>query len=235
MEKGITMFVGCDVGDKFTDVCVLDQGGAVVEQARVRTTRRSLERQLEGFGRARVVLEVGTHSRWISAALSEAGHEAIVANPRQVRLIWNRPRKTDQSDALLLARLGRVDVALLAPVRHRIRQAHVDLACLRARDQMVGARTKLVNYVRGALKPFGVRVEGCSADTFADAAAEVVPPELISALAPMLDVIRTLSVQIAAHDKQVEQLATVVYPESKRCTQIFGVGALTALAFMLTL
>ncbi len=235
MGEPITVFVGCDIGDKFTDVCVLDQDGAVVEQARVRTTRRSLERHLEGFGRARVVLEVGMHSRWVAAALGEAGHEVIVANPRQVRLIWNRPRKTDQSDALLLARLGRVDVALLAPVRHRSREAHSDLAGLRARDQLVGARTKLVNHIRGALKPFGVRVEACSTDRFAEAAQEVVPPELMSALGPMLDVIRVLNVQIAAHDKQIEQLATVVYPESKRCTQIFGVGALTALAFMLTL
>ncbi len=136
MGEPITVFVGCDIGDKFTDVCVLDQDGAVVEQARVRAARRSLERHLEGFGRARVVLEVGMHSRWVAAALGEAGHEVIVANPRQVRLIWNRPRKTDQSDALLLARLGRVDVALLAPVRHRSREAHSDLAGLRARDQL---------------------------------------------------------------------------------------------------
>jgi transposase len=181
------------------------------------------------------VLEVGTHSRWVAAALTEAGHEVIVANPRQVRLIWKRPRKTDRSDALLLARLGRVDVALLAPVRHRSREAHIDLACLRARDQLVGARTKLVNHVRGALKPFGLRVANCSSSAFPDAANEALPPELVPALGPMLDVVRLLNVQIAAHDKQIEQLATTVYPESKRCSQIFGIGDLTALAFMLTL
>jgi transposase len=235
MGESITVFVGCDVGDKFTDVCILDQHGAVVQNTRVRTTRRSLERHLAGLGRARVVLEVGTHSRWIAAALAEAGHEVVVANARQVQLIWKRPRKTDQSDARLLARMGRVDVALLSPVHHRSYEAHADLACLRARDQLVGARTKLVNHVRGALKPFGLRVQDCSTQAFADAAQELLPAELFAALGPMLEVIRLLNAQIAAHDKQIEQLATAVYPESKRCTQIFGVGNLTALAFMLTL
>jgi len=237
MAEPITVFVGLDVGDKFTDVCVLDQGGAVVEGTRVHTTRRSLVRHLEEYDRARVVLEVGTHSRWVAAALVEAGHEVVVANPRQVQLLWKRPRKTDRSDALLLARLGRADVGLLSPVRHRSRQAHVDLACLRARDQLVSARTKLVNHVRGALKAFGVRVEGgnCASGTFADAAQEVMPSDLVPALGPMLDIIRALNAQIAAHDRQIEHLAYTVYPETRRCTQIFGVGELTALAFMLTL
>ena len=236
MGERITVFVGLDVGDKFTDFCVLDDVGAVVETGRFRTIRKSYESHLRSLGRARVVLEVGTHSRWISSVLSEGGHEVVVANPRQVQLIWKRPKKTDKTDALLLARLGRMDVELLAPIRHRRREAHVDLACLRARDTLVGARTKLINHVRGALKPFGVRVEdSSSANTFPDAAQGVLPPELLPALGPMLETLRLMNSQIAAHDKQIEQLARHVYPESKRCSQVFGVGDLTALAFQLTL
>ncbi len=161
--------------------------------------------------------------------------QAVACSKRALEAQGERPWKSDQSDALLLARLGRVDVALLSPVHHRSHQAHADLACLRARDQLVSARTKLVNHVRGALKPFGLRVQDCSTVAFADGAQEVLPPELVPALDPMLEVIRLLNVQIAAHDKQVEQLASTAYPQSRRCTQIFGVGDLTALAFMLTL
>jgi hypothetical protein len=61
----------------------------------------------------------------------------IVANARQVQLIYKRKSKTDRSDALLLARLGRFDATLLAPVRHRSRSAQLDLACLRSRDMLV--------------------------------------------------------------------------------------------------
>lgn len=236
MGERTTVFVGLDVGDRFTDLCVLDEAGAIVETGRIRTMRRSFESHLQQYGRARVVLEVGTHSRWISTVLTEAGHEVVVANPRQVQLIWRRPKKTDKTDALLLARLGRMDLELLAPVRHRSREAHVDLACLHARDVLVSARTKLINHVRGALKPFGVRVEGSgSADAFPEAAQAVLPAELLPALGPMLETLRLLNTQIAAHDKQIKHLASTVYPETQRCSQVYGVGDLSALAFQLTI
>ena len=35
MEKRITAYVGLDVGDKFTEMCVLDDKGAVVDQDRI--------------------------------------------------------------------------------------------------------------------------------------------------------------------------------------------------------
>jgi transposase len=235
MSEPNTVFVGCDLGDKFTEVCILDPTGAVVENARIRTTKKSIVGCLKRFGRARVVLEVGMHSRWVAAALTEAGHEVVVANPRQVRLIWKRPRKTDRSDALMLAKLGRVDVALLAPVRHRSHAAQVDLASLRARDILVRVRTKLVTHVQGSLKAFGVRVESCHPPAFPEKAEEALPPELLPVFGAALDVIRVLNGHIAAADKQVEQLATTLYPQSSRCTQVTGIGALTALAYMLTM
>jgi transposase len=235
MDNRITVFVGCDVSDKFTEICVLDDHGAVVAQDRVRTTRASLEKRLSGLGRARVVLEVGMHSRWIAELIQGVGHEAIVANPRQVRLIWKRRTKTDRSDALVLARLGRLDVHLLAPVQHRSHGAQVDLACARARDVLVRERTQLINHIRGVLKAFGHRVRDCSSVAFVDAAESVVPTELLPALGPLLAVMRVLNEQIASQDKQIEQLVTVVHPSTARLTQVPGVGSITALAYYLTL
>lgn len=155
-------FVGCDVGDKFSELCVLDRTGAVVEAKRVRTTKPALVHAISKHPRARVVIEAGTHSRWIEEALAASGHDVVVANPRQVQLIWKRKKKTDRSDANLLARLARVDVGLLAPVHQRSRAAQVDLAVLRSRDLLVSVRTRLVNHVRGLLKQFGLRVPSCS-------------------------------------------------------------------------
>jgi transposase len=54
-------------------------------------------------------------------------------------------------------------------------------------------------------------------------------------MAPLLDVIKTLSTQIAAYDRGIEDLADTEYKESQALRQIDGVGALTALAYMLTL
>jgi len=42
------------------------------------------------------VLEVGTHSPWVSRYLVDLGHEVIVANPRRVRLITDSTRKDDR-------------------------------------------------------------------------------------------------------------------------------------------
>jgi transposase len=235
MEKTITAFVGWDVSDKFTEVCVLDGAGAVVEQSRVRTTKASLAGQLQRLAHARVVLEVGPHSRWIAELVQQAGHEAVVANARKVRLIWQSRRKTDRSDAMVLARLGRLDISLLAPIQHRTQGAQVDLSCLRSRDALVRARTLLVNHVRGVLKPFGVRVAGCKSSRFADSAAEVMPAELTPALEPVLAALRSLSEQVAVQDRQVEHLATTVHPVTARLTQVPGVGSVTALAYVLSL
>ena len=116
MAEPTTVTMGWDVGDKFTDVCALGPDGAILEQPRVYTTKHSLEKQLTRHPGALVVLEVGVHSRWISDLVRRAGHPVIVANARQVQLIYKRKSKTDRSDALLLARLGRFDPTLLAPI-----------------------------------------------------------------------------------------------------------------------
>ena len=220
--------MGWDVGDKFTDVCVGRPDGAIVDQQRVHTTKHSLEKQLTRYPGALVVLEVGVHSRWISDLVSCAGHAVIVANARQVQLIYKRKSKTDRSDALLLARLGRFDPALLAPVHHRTRSAQLDLACLRARDVLVSARTDLINHVRGILKPFGVRVPDCGSGAFVRHAEKVLPPELTPALAPVLACLRALEAELLRYEKQVEHLATVSYPETTRVSQVSGVGPITA-------
>jgi transposase len=76
-----------------------------------------------------MVIEAGAHSPWVSRLLESIGHSVVVANARKVRLIYESDRKNDRLDARMLARLGRVDVELLAPVRHRGAQAQIELQC----------------------------------------------------------------------------------------------------------
>jgi transposase len=175
------------------------------------------------------------HSRWISDLVRNRGHEVIVANARQVQLIYRRRSKTDRSDALLLARLGRFDRALLAPVHHRSRSAQLDLVCLRSRDLLVSARTDLINHVRGVVKPFGLRVPDCGSGAFLRHAEQIIPEDLVPALEPILNCLRVVNDEIARFEKQVQHLATVSYPECARLSQVGGVGAVTSLAYVLTI
>src|SRR6266545_5368225 len=134
MQDRNAAFVGCDIGDRYSELCVVDRSGAVIETRQVRTTKPALVHAIQKHRPARVVIEAGTHSRWVEEVLVAAGHEVVVANPRQIQLIWKRKTKTDRSDANLLARLARIDVEMLAPVHQRGRKAQVDLAVLRSRD-----------------------------------------------------------------------------------------------------
>jgi transposase len=78
---------------------------------------------------------------------------------------WRRdenPNKDDRVDALYLARLARLEPALLSPVQHRAANTQEDLALLRSRDALVSARTELINHVRGLVKSVGGRLPTCS-------------------------------------------------------------------------
>ena len=75
----------------------------------------------------------------------------------------------------------------------------------------------------------------CSAPAFGAKSGLHVPEVLQPALAPVVAVIAQLTAQIRAYDRLVEQLASERYPETAQLRQVTGVGALTALSFVLTL
>ncbi len=45
------------------------------------------------FPKARIAMEVGSHSPWISRLLDKLGCEVIVANSRKLRAIYQNERK----------------------------------------------------------------------------------------------------------------------------------------------
>ena len=234
MDVSPILTTGLDVSDRFSTFCMLAVEGEVEEQGRVRTTARALRAHFEGPKR-RVVLEAGTHSPWISRLLDELGHEVIVANARMVALIHKNPRKRDPVDAENLARLGRVDPKLLAPIQHRSEEAQVHLGVIRTREAVVRARTALVNRVRGAVKSLGGRIPKCSTESFPKKALEHLPDPLRPALEPMLDTISHLSKQIRFFDRELEALCEERYPETALLRQVKGVGPKIALTYRLVL
>ena len=54
--------VGLDLGDRYSQFCLVDQSGTVVEEGRLRTTPDALQRYFTGRPPMRIVIEVGTHS-----------------------------------------------------------------------------------------------------------------------------------------------------------------------------
>lgn len=227
--------IGVDLGDRFSRICVLDGEAEVIEEARLRTTRDAFERWFSGRPRARIALEVGGHSPWVSRLLKGLGHEVIVANAARVPTIYRGPRKNDRLDAEALARLARSDPKLLWGIEHRSEEAQAHLAKLRSREMLVRTRARLINHVRGMVKSMGGRVRPCSAASFHKAASEGVPVALAEGLWPILEMLKGVTREIRAYDREIEQIAAKHYPETRRLTQVAGVGTLTALCYVLVL
>ena len=226
--------IGIDLGDRWSRYCILGGDGQIVEEDRIPTSTGALERAFKKMPATRVVVEAGTHSPWVSRLLEKLGHEVVVANARKVRLIYESDSKNDRLDARMLARLGRVDVNLLAPIRHRGAETQADLAVIRGRDCLVAARTQLINAVRGMVKSVGGRLPKSTTAAFAGKVSSLIPSELKVALEPLLSSIAALTEQIAKADEQIAQLAEAKYPETKLLRQVKGVGPLIALTYVLT-
>lgn len=167
--------------------------------------------------------------------MSACGHQAIVANPRRVRLIAANDSKSDTVDAELLARLGRIDPSLLKPIVHRGEQAQRDRILIQARDGFVKARTQLVNQARGFAKSLGTKLPSCSTPTFTKKVRVAVGEDLFPGLSTILTMIDQLTEQIRGMDREIERLCREQYPETERLREVPGVGALTALCFVLTI
>jgi transposase len=232
MDNAITQTIGCDLGDKWSTIFVLEADGTTGGRARVRTTPDAVG-QYFSRSAAHVVIEVGAHSRWVCSQLRALGHRVTVANPRRVQLISASNSKSDKADCELLARLGRVDVGLLAPIEHRGREAHADLEQLKARDTLVRARTSLVTHIRAVVKAFGGRLPKTTSEAFAKKTREQVPTDLEPAVQPLYQAIEAIDEQIKALDRAIERTAKR-HPDVEILSQPHGVGTLTALAFLLT-
>lgn len=232
-EQG-RLTIGLDLGDRNTHYCVLDEKGEALIQSKLVTTKTGLNSLLEQLPPTRVVLEVGTHSPWASRHVAGMGHEVIVANPRKVALINQSRRKNDKLDAEKLARLGRVDPKLLAPIQHREEDVQRDLMEIRIRQVLVESRTKMVNSARGQIKSLGYRLGSCDCDQVGVELAAELPEAERKAVEPLLEAVADLTQRIKAAEERIHRVAQR-YPEIELLTVIYGVGELTALAYVLTI
>ena len=233
IETNGKVTVGADLGDKYSYLYMLDSAGECIEESRVKTTIEALIDRFSAMPPARVALETGTHSPWVSRLIASCGHEVIVANSRELRLIYKNPKKTDRIDAENLARTARLDPKLLHPVKHRTAEIQNDLSILRARACLVVSRTKLINHIRGAVKSIGGRLPSCYSSCFHKKAPESIPEVLQPVLQPILEVIEKLTDRIHQYDKTIDKVLGAKYPVTETLKQVPGVGPLTALAFVL--
>ena len=63
VSKALT--VGVDLGDKRSQVCVLDAEGRILDEGTIATSKAGIEHRFKAMPASRVVLETGTHANWV--------------------------------------------------------------------------------------------------------------------------------------------------------------------------
>src|SRR4029453_10089892 len=89
-----------DLHARYSQIRIVDEGGTVMRENRVLTTRERLVHAFEGHGSLRILVEAGTESEWVAETLEAAGHTVIVADPNYAPMYGELRRKvkTDRSD-----------------------------------------------------------------------------------------------------------------------------------------
>jgi transposase len=147
--------IGLDLSDRTLQFCELNASGETLEKA----------------NSSSIVSRCGATSRPSQAVrelIEEMGHEAVVVNARELQAVTGRSYRTDHHDARQLARLARVDPALLNPVELRRSTEQADLFVIRARAVLVEVRTMLINFARGVTKTLGHRLPVSVTHCFAE-------------------------------------------------------------------
>jgi transposase len=227
--------IGVDLGDGWLFYCVLDEAGKILLEQKVPTTPEAIKQTFGKIPQALIALETGTHSPWVSRLLTELGYKVIVAHAQKVQLITKSNRKDDRHDARTLARLARIDPELLGPVRHRSAKAQIHLTVIRARAELVSARTALVNAARGLAKSFGERLPKGGTQQVSGKLAEEMSAELREVLEPLLREVESLNERIKEYEVRMEKIAKESYPQVELLKQVKGVGTQIALTYVLTI
>ena len=124
---------------------------------------------------------------------------------------------------------------LLGPVRHRSAQAQIHLTVIRARAELVSARTALINAARGLAKSYGERLPKRGSEQVGRELATALSTALREVLEPLLREVESLNERIGEYDQRMEQIAKQAYPEVALLKQVKGVGTQIALTYRLTI
>lgn len=230
-------YVGLDVSLAETSVCVLDGGGRVRFEGRVKTRPEDLIECLRKHAgdAERIGLETGQTAAVLFRALQAAELPVLCIETRHAHKVLSaRTNKTDRNDARGLAELMRVGWYREAWIRGA--SAHAIRSLLLGRRLLLQTKRTLENTLRGAVKRFGLLTTKTAGRTFTPRAAALLDrdPDYAAFAEPILMVLRTVLDQIRCYDRQLRALARTD-PTVSRLLTVPGVGYLTALAFYSTI
>jgi transposase len=229
-------FAGLDVSLEETAICVVDESGRIVREARASSEPQALNEALRetGLPLERIGLEACSLTAWLHDGLRADGLPAICIETRQANAAMKTmPNKTDRNDARALAQIMRT--GWYRPVHVKSRQCRLWRSLLVARRTVLNEMRSIENVVRAILREAGLKLGTPSRAAFADRVRALVgdDADVAPLIEPLLKVLETMlreltrltrqALDIARHDQTCRRLMSVP-----------GVGPITALAFRAT-
>jgi transposase len=229
-------FAGLDVSVKETSVCIVDDTGRIVQEARVASEPEALLQVLTNtiYRFKRVGLEAGPLSQWLLSALAEAGLPVICVETRHMRAVLRAQiNKTDRNDARGIAQMMRV--GLYRPVHVKTLRSQKLRMLLTHRKLLQSKAIAIENDLRASLRNFGLKVGVVGTVKFEARIRELVEnlPDVAVLVEPLLTVRRVLREQITALHRR---LLAIVRDDDvcRRLMTVPGVGPVVALTFRVT-
>ena len=232
------VYAALDVSDKSTQVCVVDGGGERVWTGSCPTDPAAIASVLgkRAPHLARVVLETGALSTFLYHGLIEREVPAVCVCARHAKGVLSaRVNKSDVNDAEGLAQMART--GWFKAVQVKGEATHLQRTALKVREQLVGAHNAMANQLRGLLKLYGLRLGAAKAPSRRRerlAALLAQKPELAPLLAPLIDALEAIEVQLARATRQLKA-AAATDPVTARLMSVPGVGPVCAVSFKTTI
>ena len=151
-------YAGLDVSLEETTICVVDEAGRIVREARAASEPQALVAALQGIGvpLQRVGLEACSLTAWLHDELRSVGLPAICIETRQANAAMKTmPNKTDRNDARALAQIMRT--GWYRQVHVKSRQCRLWRSLLVARRTVLNEMRSIENVVRAILREAGLR------------------------------------------------------------------------------
>jgi transposase len=238
-------YIGLDVSQKQTSLCVVDAKGLIVAEGKALTEPEALAGWLLAkkidFSRiVKVGLEAGAMSNWLCTELAKRGLPILCIEAWQAhQFLKTQLNKTDKNDARGLAQMVRMGETFIKTVSIRSQDGQALRTLLTLRQQLVQQKLGLENNITGVFKPFGIvtlRGNAC-ATTFRERVSTTVQKaedrgiHVGNYALPSLAVYDSLCKELARLTKQVEAAAKND-PVCRRLMTAPGVGPVVALSFM---
>jgi len=229
-------FAGLDVSVKETSVCIVDDTGRIVREAKVASEPDALLTVLTNpaYRFKRIGLEAGPLSQWLFSTLAEAGLPVICVETRHMRAALKAQiNKTDRNDARGIAQMMRV--GLYRPVHVKTVRSQKLRMLLTHRKLLQSKAIAIENDLRATLRNFGLKVGVVGTVKFEARIKELVEnlPDLVVLIEPLLIVRRVLREQIAILHRR---LLVIVRDDDvcRRLMTVPGVGPVVALTYRAT-